>query len=268
MRKSFSSLAAASVLLLGSALAQSCYVRISEKAQTKIIEDMPLAGSEELGAKTFSPGAFSGIAVSGSFDVEFIPSEGEPRVELTTSKNLLEYAYATVRPLGETEDSVLRVGFDLPSYSVRECKAVIYAPSISSIHKSGSGDLRLKGGLVCDSLYANFYGSGDFQADSLQAEGEVKVFKSGSGDVSLAGLKADGVKIVKSGTGDMELKGLNAGKLELESLGSGSIELSGQVQDFILNKGGSGRLDAKELVIKGEYRPSISGTGSVKTSTR
>ena len=202
----------------------SCYIRISDKAISEIKNSSHVIGSEETDSIVFRPGDFNAIAQSGSMDFIFVPTSEDPRVVVTTSKNILDSVeVSTDENEGYKE---LNIGYKMNSYSIGcQDKAVIYYPSVKKISAYGSGDFTIRDGFSGDSLSIETSGSGDFYFNSMKIKGLLSLESSGSGDFTAKNIMVNALNVITYGSGDTFLSG-RSDTADLSTSGSGDIDAS------------------------------------------
>ena len=103
----------------------------------------------------------------------------------------------------------------------------------------GSGDISLKGHLICDNAQLQVTGSGDLEVSDLEALTS-KVVLIGSGDLSVRQRNVKNTRVELTGSGDISVECLHCDRLDSQLTGSGDISISGTVRKIDKVKAGSG----------------------------
>lgn len=209
-------------------------------------------GNSNLTTSERSVGDFNGVNTSGSFDVYV--SSGPASVKIEAEENLIPYIETFV------EGNVLKIktkqGFWLKTN--RQVKIFVTAPSFSSIHSSGSGNI-VSQGKISDSnkIELSVTGSADITVD-LDAP-EVKSEITGSGNVKLTGTTKTFSGEIR-GSGDIKAYDLQSEDTDIQISGSGNADVSASVK-LKVHIAGSG-----DVRYKGDPQldSRIAGSGSVK----
>ena len=200
----------------------SCYIRISDKAREEIRQR--IQASEKVydlsDTLIYHVGEFSKVEAIGHIDVDFYQREGEPEV-------IVRGTHATRDSIRvENVDGTLRLSYSNMVGLGFDEYVTIYAPGITVLDHSGSGDFSIHSPFTCDSLEIQSIGSGDVTIEGCTVNGPATVGKSGSGDIS--------------GT-------INSGTMTICLIGSGDISIVGKTGDLAISKNGSGDLDCSRL---------------------
>ncbi|HSR61533.1 MAG TPA: head GIN domain-containing protein [Robiginitalea sp.] len=200
-----------------------------------------------------SVGSYSGIALSGWFDVELVAGT-EGRITLKGEDNLLEHVETEVKNgmlLISTEK-----GYNLqPSWKGNGILVTVPAGSIDHVALSGSGDIVSKTRIKSQSFHTSLSGSGDI---SLEVEaGDMEVALSGSGDIALSG-SAERVEIQVSGSGGVMAYELQARQVEALVAGSADIRVTA-TESLNARVSGSGDIHYRGNPAKLETKTSGSG---------
>lgn len=201
-----------------------------------------------------SVGSYSGIALSGWFDVELVAGT-EGRITLRGEDNLLEHLET------EVKDGVLHIrpekGYNLQpsSWNGKGILVTVPVESINHMALSGSGDITGKTRLKSDRIYVAMSGSGDI---TLEVEsGSMEVALSGSGDIALSGA-ADQAEIRVSGSGDVKAYELEARNVEAIVAGSADIRVTA-TESLMARVSGSGDIHYRGNPAKLDTKTSGSG---------
>lgn len=117
------------------------------------------------------------------------------------------------------------------------------------INLRGSGDISFEN-IICDKCQIDLVGSGDIGVDVLEAK-DVSATLVGSGDIKLNERNVQSTVLGLKGSGDIRAnleQGCKIVRCELR--GSGDITLSGSVDDYSMQKSGSGEIDVDDLTIR------------------
>jgi hypothetical protein len=195
-----------------------------------------IEGNGQLKKETRSPGNFTNISSSGSWDV-MVAYGSTCSVQVEGDENLLPYIVT------EVESNRINIHSKKNTNLRSKNKIVIYVTlnSLTGIALSGSG---------------NIMGEGKFSSD-----GALQVSISGSGNIKMAFNSAERVSMSIAGSGNIQLSG-KAEKAEISISGSGNAECSNlQVDDVIARISGSGNVN---IFSNKSVKANISGSGSVE----
>jgi hypothetical protein len=197
-----------------------------------------VSGNGVTGTETRSVSGFTGVETHGAIDL--VVAQGSFNVKVEADQNLLQYIETTV------QNGHLIVGFrqGVSIEDINTAKVYVNAPELNDFETHGSGNIRGEGKINDKNKIAvNVSGSGDvdLQIDcpvvitethgsgNITIEGESKNIStsvSGSGDVKLAGLKAETVKASIHGSGNTEV--FASESLDVEVFGSGNVQYKGE----------------------------------------
>lgn len=198
---------------------------------------------------------FNTIAIKSSTDVYFTQAE-EFRIVVMAEQDEIDKIITKVVDNQLIVDSKrnTRISWNTNSHSP---VVLVFAPSLTAVHISGSGDFETDGELKEDDFELKVNGSGDFEA-RLDVE-NMSIHISGSGDCEFSGVNHS-LRVSINGSGDVEGTDLNLNKLKVEQYGSGDIELSGKTEELYLKQSGSGDYDGRNIQAT-TARVSKSGSG-------
>lgn len=177
--------------------------------------------------KTFKVDGFEKIALAGSVDVKYVQGD-------TTSVIAKGTADMVERLDIKSDGTTLRVKYKDNNgihINIGSKSAVVYvtSPDIVEVAITGSGDFRSKGHVDTDNMNIMVKGSGDVSfSDIICNSLEASVY--GSGDVELKNVKAARTSFVVKGSGDISAKFDGCGTVESFIYGSGDISLKGKVR--------------------------------------
>ncbi len=179
-----------------------------------------IKGNGQVITQERSVGEYSGVSLSGWFDVELV-SGREGEITLRGESNLLEHIVTEV----ENGNLVIKneKGYNLSSSPRTGVQITVPVESISQVNLSGSGDINSRISLSSDDFDIRVSGSGDVQLP-LEAE-RVSVALSGSGDIGLSGTSRE-LKVSVSGSGDVKAFGLTAETVKVNVAGSADVEVT------------------------------------------
>ena len=221
-------------------------------------------------------GEFRSIASFGPFNVHFIQS-GRPRILVEGTEESVSKLHTDVK------DGELQIRLEDGTYRELVLKVTVWAPEVSSIRTSGSGDIiadsdiRFKGDLSlksagsgdihmktvsCDKLECKTAGSGDLYLGTISCSSFTSS-TSGSGDLEMKSVRCDQLSSSVSGSGDISIsEALVSGRVELRTAGSGDIHVNGRCDTVSAHSSGSGDISGRL-----EYRSADTGhSGSGRIS--
>lgn len=197
-----------------------------------------VSGNGTTGTDTRNINGFTGVETHGAIDL--VVTQGSFNVKVEADQNLLQYIETRV------ENGHLVVGFRNGIYieDINTAKVYISAPTLNdfethgsgnitgqgtvndknkiAVNVSGSGDIELH--LDCPDVITETHGSGNISIDGTSKN--ISTTVSGSGDVKIAGLKAESVKVSIHGSGDTEV--FASETLDVEIFGSGNVHYKGE----------------------------------------
>lgn len=170
------------------------------------------------------------IETSSSISVDLFQSN-TASLEVTTDDNLL------ANVLTETSGNTLTISLENGSYSNVSFNVRVGLPSISSIIKSGSGNMSFRDFIGLDELIVRMSGSGN--VDMIGSVTRLYYTKEGSGNLNGFDMNCVNVEIDQEGSGNIEITATTSidGRLE----GSGSLFFRGS-PNVNVELGGSGSI--------------------------
>ena len=220
---------AVSILALTAIGTSSCYIRISKEAKEEIKDrirfktEMNEVVYDKTDSLKFSPGVFTAMENNSALDVNFIQSDGEPRVVVTGTYKSRD----SVRV--ENIDGTLHIGYktgNLGIFISHDEEVTVFAPAIAKLVNKGSGDVAFLGTYEGGGLEILNIGSGDFMFDNSIIDGPLSLTNQGSGDIDFGNTRIDGsLTIANKGSGDVVIKG-KAGDTVVTNQGSGDVDIS------------------------------------------
>ena len=221
---------AVTILALTAICSTSCYIRISKEAKQEIKDrlrykaEMNEAVYDKSDSLIFSPCMFSAIESNSGLDVNYIQSDGEPKVVVTGTYKSRD----SVRV--ENIDGTLHIGYktgNLGIFISHDEEVTVFAPAIEKLVNKGSGDFAFIGTYEGGGLEILNIGSGDVMFDKSIVNGSLSLANQGSGDIDFGTTRIDGsLNIANKGSGDVVIKG-KAGETVITNQGSGDVDISG-----------------------------------------
>jgi hypothetical protein len=213
-----------------------------------------VTGNGKLIEKTRNVSSFSGVGVSGSFDV-FLVEGNEGKLELSVEENLEPYL------ITEVKNGKLNIKWKkgVNIRTNRDTKITVHFKKLNSVALAGSGDIISRDKIVTDRLDIAVAGSGDIKLELSAQAADAAI--SGSGDIELSG-SATEFEAAVAGSGDIEAYDLATEKAELKISGSGTIQCKVE-KEIVARISGSG-----DIKYKGNPRIEdikVSGSGSVRS---
>jgi Putative auto-transporter adhesin, head GIN domain len=89
-------------------------------------------------------------------------------------------------------------------------------------------------------------------------------FLSGSGTVTISGMRGPDLRLSLSGSGSLAVMGVSADRISLSTIGSGDVVVAGRVAQATMAMRGSGTVDATALLTQ-DLRLTSEGSGDAKT---
>lgn len=216
---------------------------------------IPVKGTGASVDKDYNVADFSGIRVSGGFDVILVQGNTEG-VTLTAQENLFEYI--TV----EVVQGVLNVYTHENVMATKPLKARISYKLIDNLKVSGGGDVTGENPLNVPQLDLEISGGGDLTAEINS--GELKCRMSGGGDAAFRG-NARIFNIEMSGGGDLRsVMDVNQVSCHLSGGGDLTLNSNTKIDNAVIEIGGGGNLDAEMKAEK--VHCTISGGGNASLS--
>ncbi len=219
---------------------------------------------------------FTGIELSGNFDVEYVQGD-QPTAFIEGNEKVIGYHHVEV----ENGTLVDHTNKDMP-YNAPSVRIVLTSSTLSHINISGAGDIdidhkaqfedfniQVSGAgdvdienLVCQSLTTTISGAGDISIDTLQCS-QINTDISGAGDIKLDNTKCDGdATLSLSGAGDLNTD-IECANLDVQVSGAGDAKIKVKCHTLTVNVSGTGHLDIKgdaEILHKSESGLSIVDT--------
>ena len=212
-------------------LALFTFISICSFAQWETIK-----GSGNVKKETREVSGFTGIALSGSMNVELAYGDSKT-ITVEGDDNILPYIETKV------EDGVLQIRSKNKTGFKTRAKLMVYVSmtKVAELRVSGSG---------------NITGSGNFSND-----GKTNVSLSGSGNINVELNSFNETKIAISGSGNVTLKGKSTNNIDATISGSGNIDCSDiECNDVFAHVSGSGNI---RVYANKSIDARVSGSGNI-----
>jgi hypothetical protein len=239
-------------VLLGMSLAAALALCVLTALPSKARAADIAFGSGQASTERREASDFTGIAVSGSFDV-LVRQDGRESVAVRADANLL--------PLIETvvDGKTLQIRWKRSSWVHTKTPPTIEVSvkQLQSLASSGASDLRVEG-VKTPQLAVSISGSGDIRLNALSSE-QLSVAIAGSGDVTASG-QTSRLQVKISGSGNVGTEGLRADDVSVSIAGSGDAAVQAD-KSLTVSIAGSG-----DVVYSGAatVKSSVAGSGSVR----
>ena len=225
--------------VLAALSAESCLVRINEKAIRSEMRDVVRANGDMVTQTRQLDGDVRAYQLLGSSDFVFVQCDTDPYLEVTASENIMSYFNPELSKNGRltcrfTSTSNISTGY---------VKIVLYAPDLEEVSVVGSGDCLIEG---------------------LVRQGDFSVSVAGSGDIHLKDLECENLNVGIAGSGDVEIGVTARGAVKANIAGSGDIRLIGSADRASFSVAGSGDIDARGLKIANGVSTSSRGSGDIR----
>jgi Putative auto-transporter adhesin, head GIN domain len=224
------------------------------------VKNLLVCGSLLVSSVVFSQGtetrklsSFNKLDIGGSFEVNIEKGNEE-------SARIIAEGVGLEKIITEVRGSTLDIRLEKGEYRNIKVKIYITYKSIDAIDKSGSGNLTCSSDLSANNFDFGLSGSGNVTGKKIKAQ-QVKIRKSGSGNIKLAALEADDAELSLSGSGDVEIGEGYAKTQSVHISGSGNISAHGlKSNDCTASISGSGNIDVS---VSQSLEGSISGSGNI-----
>lgn len=177
---------------------------------------LPIQGNGDLVTSERNISAFEKIDVSGAAEVRYYISE-EFRAVVTVDSNLDKYTEVY------TINNVLHIGTKNGNYDFTKYTVEVYAPTLSGITVSGSGEFSNEETISTSTFSARVSGSG--KINGMVLCGSTTSYISGSGKITLNGSSED-LQLDISGSGDFAGSGFNTKNASVKISGSGEAKIN------------------------------------------
>jgi len=197
---------------------------------------------------------FENLEVSGSFDVELVPST-EYRVVIEADENIQEFI------LIDQDGDKLKIQLkDQIRISIKgKIKVTVYMEKLRSVDLAGSGLVKTRSQMTHpDKMEFSIAGSGDMELDVKSPSVEISI--GGSGELKAMG-KTERLEVDIAGSGDFNGLELLSEVTEVSIAGSGNASVYAS-RELDVSVAGSGDVEYKG---NPSVTKSIAGSGSVKS---
>jgi hypothetical protein len=210
----------------------------------------PVRGIGELKNKTYEVANFSGVDVSGGFDVNLV-QDGTESLVLTAQENLFEFITVNV------ENGILKIGLEKNVLQTKGLKARINLKSINQLHVSGGGDVTAETTLEVPELAIDLSGGGDLK--TALRTGELRCRITGGGDAGIDGEIAS-YSLTMSGGGDVQ-SDISSSKISCSINGGGDLKINNRQKASLADVNISGGGDVNLQTDADEVKCSVTGGG-------
>lgn len=239
--------------LMAIALLFSCHPSVGQTGRKTTVR-----GSRNLVTRTLKVGKFTKIDASGMYNIDFYQVEDNPRIEITTSDNIMEFVEA------ETRGSVLNLGLsEKHRYDIKKIRLKVYAPELEGLVVRGTADVSLTHGLMTRVLDIEVNGAGNIRMEDIDVTGDAKIEINGAGDLNATKISAGNLTVQVDGAGDVDVHDIDSETVTVVIRGAGNAVLSGEVKTAILKVSGVGSINATQLEAE-NFEINKSGIGSIK----
>lgn len=244
MNRMILAMAAAVVMTMGGAVAANAEIANGNAAEAAV---MNVEGTKKVSRQIVVP-YFSNIKIVGSTDVVFKQTNGgKPKLTVVGYKEDVDRM--KISSDGKTltvAEQPNRGGWSF--FSGGDGVTVyVYAPDLTGVSITGSGDFDAEGKIDTDKLSVNVKGSGDVEMKNVICD-DAHIDVYGSGDVEIKNLVAQrSAEINVKGSGDVEIGFTRTGNVSCLLNGSGDVKLKGDVKSLRKKQNGSGDIDTSKL---------------------
>lgn len=215
-------------------------------------------GSRNLITKTFPLGEFTRIDASGMYEIDFYQAEDNPRVEVNTSDNIMEFVEV------EVKGSVLNLGLsDKHRYDIKKIRIKVYSAKLEGLIVRGAADVSITHGLMTRALDVEVNGTGKIRMEDIDASNEIKIEINGTGNLDASKISADNLIVQVDGAGKVDVYEIESETVTVAIRGAGKATLSGTTGTSILKVSGVGSINATQLKAE-NFEIEKSGIGSIK----
>lgn len=202
-------------------------------------------------SETRTPGAFTGVESSGSWNVYItIGSKDEVRLESN--------GFDLSKVITAVNNGKLEIKLEKGNYRNVNFDAYVTVRELENIGSGGSGDMTVESAINSDRLNIGQSGSGNLKLKTINV-GSLHVGMSGSGNMYIEGGNADTADIGQSGSGDFNGLEVMANSVKIGKSGSGSTSI-GAIERLTVGSSGSGNVyyrgdpDNKKIASSGSSR--------------
>ncbi len=196
---------------------------------------------------------FTGIELSGNFDVEYVQGD-QPTAFIEGNEKVISYHHVEV----ENGTLVDHTSKDAP-YNLPSVRIVLTSPTLSNISLSGAGDIDIDHKAQLGDINIQVSGAGDVDIENLNCQSLTTAI-SGAGDITIDTLTCTNVNSTISGAGDIKLENAKCeGNASLSLSGAGDLNADIKCTNMYVQVSGAG--DAKIKVKCHTLTVDASGTG-------
>jgi Putative auto-transporter adhesin, head GIN domain len=198
--------------------------------------DYYIKGNGDIATVTRSIGNFTGVKITGFYEVYLIPGDHPGTIKLEGESNLLFY----VEPEVKKDELVINTKKGHELDFTRPMKIYITVGKLNSIALEGSGNIVSQGALHGDNMTVKLTGSGDMDI-AADVRNDLQVDMFGSGNLKLD-VHAKNCHGSHTGSGNMDIRG-TASVADMAVTGSGNLNADKLTADnWQTNVTGSGNL--------------------------
>ena len=190
--------------------------------------------------ETFKVEQFDGIVLGGAFDVQYEVTEGDPYVEVTAPKKLMDNLDVRVKKGDlkiDLEKGFIRLNLN-GNVKVKACSR-----TLKKVELSGAGEFSCTTGIETDSLVARV---------------------NGAGGLNIKGLVASKASLSIAGAGGIEAEEIDVEDLEVRISGAGDATIKGEAAKANITVSGTGGADITELKVSESLETKMAGIGKIK----
>mgnify|MGYP000962085545 CR=1 FL=1 len=240
-------------VLTATALLAGCTLTIGQTNRKTTVR-----GSRNLITKTFPLGNFTRIDASGMYDIDFYQTDDNPRVEVNTSDNIMEFVEVGVK------GPVLNLGLsDKHRYDIKKIRIKVYSAELDGLTVRGAADVSITHGLMTRALDVEVNGTGNIRMENIDASYKIKIEINGAGNLDASRISAGDLTVQIDGSGNVEVYEIESETVTVAIRGAGKATLSGTTGTSFLKINGVGSIDATQLKAE-NYEIEKSGIGSIK----
>lgn len=239
--------------LTATALLAGCTLAIGQTDRKTTVR-----GSRNLITQTFPVEAFTRINASGMYDIDFYQTEDNPRVEVNTSDNIMEFVEVGVK------GSVLNLSLsDKHRYDIKKIRIKVYSTGLEGLIVRGSADVSITHGLMTRALDVEVNGAGNIRMEDVDASDKIKIEINGAGNLDATKISAGDLIVQVDGAGGVEVYEIESETVTVAIRGAGKATLSGTTGTAVLQVSGVGSINATQLEAE-NFEIEKSGVGSIK----
>jgi Putative auto-transporter adhesin, head GIN domain len=197
---------------------------------------------------------FTGIVANFDGTIYFTQSPSY-KVEIKAQRNIIDI----IETYKIGNELIVKFRNNLNVSTRKDIIVNISAPSVESLHLSGSGNIFMQGNFTAPQFNTGVSGSGSISADNLQIVNKLTAYISGSGSLKAVTGAAKTKDVVVSGSGNIDLSGIIADAVDARVSGSGTVKVNAvQILDATVSGSGTVRYLGNPVITT-----HISGSGKV-----